>query len=249
MNQFGAPQKKLWYKTDGGIAFIVTLSVLIIIGLVFVVFVGYYMVQIKQGNADVVLDQLNEDAQFTAIMQQDDSRAPNTLDIAPFIRTHNPTFGNTEAPLTIVMFIDFECPFCQQAYPTMRQVMDEYGSAVQVRFKHFPLASIHPNATRAAVATTCAQEQGAFWEYYDLIFENKLLNNVALSSYAQTLELDMPQFDTCLRTERYMAQIEEDFADGRALSVRGTPTYFLNNQKIEGVVNADQWRALILEQL
>jgi len=253
MDEFSAPQKKAWYKTDGGIAFLVTLSVLLVIGLAFAGFVGYYMVQIKKGNADLVLQQLSEDAQFTAnpLFQSENTDVPETYDSSLFIREHNPATGSEDpdAPVTIVMFIDFECPFCQRSYPVLKQVIGEYSTAVNVRFKHFPLTSIHPNATRAAIASTCAQEQGVFWEYYDLIFENKLLNNQSLSLYAKTLDLDMPRFDTCMRNETYLPQIEEDFIDGRELGIRGTPTYFLNNKKIEGVIGIEEWRTLIIDEL
>ena len=143
--------------------------------------------------------------------------------------------GNPKAAVMIVEFSDFQCPYCQAVEPTLKSVLAKHEGRVAIAFRDMPLTQIHPLAQGAAEAARCAGEQGKFWEYHDLLFanQNKLDRN-GLLEHARTLTLDEKQFDSCLTSERYKAQIEQDEQDGRHAGVNGTPAFFINGVFLNG---------------
>ena len=222
----------------------------LLIGVVFFLgMVGYYSWQIKFGRGAELAAQFSE--QFSSIpgAGRSQKQALTAQAAEAFVRPLNPVRGEAESPVTIIAFIDFECPFCQASFPTFATVMERYAPVTRVVFKHFPIESIHPNSMQAGLAAACAQEQGKFWEYYSLVFTEKRLDAESLVSYAKTLSLDENQFRTCLSTERFRALVEQDFEDGAQLGVAGTPTYFVNGKKVEGNVGIDVWNTVLLEAL
>lgn len=238
-----------WYKQPAGGIFVVILAC-VILGLIgFAGLAGYYVWQIQKGETPAIATVIQSDR-----LTVDTTRALQTpqvieTNITSFIRPHNPTLGPSSAPVTILTFIDFECPFCQEAYPTFTEIVKTYGPIVRVVFKHFPITEIHPQSRRAALAATCAQEQNRFWEYYHELFKEKRLGEDTLLAHARTIQLDETQFRDCLAQERYQKNIDEDLLDVQALGVRGTPTYFVNQTKLEGVTNKETWRDVILRAL
>jgi protein-disulfide isomerase len=166
-----------------------------------------------------------------------------------YIHAANPTTGGENAPVQIIMFIDFECPYCQRSYPIVKELTQRYGDVIELIFKHFPLESIHPDALPAARGASCADDQGAFWPYYDVLFTSRQLDEASLLSHADTLGLDIQTFSTCLNSQKHEQEIEQDLLDGIDIGVRGTPTYVVNGIKIEGVLSKEIWDAVILEQL
>ncbi len=238
-----------WYRTKAGIAFLAILSTALFGTLIFLSFFGYYFWQITYGDAQKLAEQFNP--KFTTLPG---SAAENLNqlpleDIKKVIRQNSPTAGNANAPVTILAFIDFECPFSQEGYPIFKDVIDTYGSVATVVFKHFPIENIHPNAMPSAFASACAGEQGKFWEYYEEIFSTKQLDRISLESHAKQLDLNLPVFMECLDSEKYRSAVEQDLIDGVHLGVRGTPTYFVNGTKVEGVVSREVWDKVILENL
>ncbi len=237
-----------WYKTGGGIAFLGILGVLLAILLGFGGLVGYYAFQIRNGNGD----QIQKDIQTARSSFSTDTKntleqtRPTVTDVTPYIRTANPQSGNLKSPITIIAFIDFECPYCQATYSTFAQVQKKYGDGVHIIFKHFPLETIHPRAISAALASSCAQEQQKFWEYHDLLFTQKDLSQEKLISYAETLGLNTSVFEQCLTSKRYRSQILRDIQDGVDLGVVGTPTYFIGTTRIEGSLPLDAWDKQII---
>lgn len=150
--------------------------------------------------------------------------------------------GDPNAPVTIVEFSDFQCPFCSRWYEqTLPSLLENYidEGKVKLVYRDFPL-SFHPEAGPAAEAAECAGEQGKFWAFHDLIFENQgLLSNAQYKTWAADLGLNTGQFDDCLDTGKYSAEVQADFAAGSAAGVSGTPTFFLGasdgtGQKIVG---------------
>ncbi len=146
-----------------------------------------------------------------------------------------PAKGPADAPVTIVEFSDFECPFCSRVVPTLDKVSASYGDKVRIVFRQFPLSSIHPNAQKAAEASLCANEQDKFWAMHDSMFAaQKELSVDALKKKAGEIELDTDRFAECLDSSRYAQQVAQDLAAGQAAGVSGTPALFINGRFLNG---------------
>jgi protein-disulfide isomerase len=143
--------------------------------------------------------------------------------------------GAKEAPVTIVEFSDFQCPFCKNATATVKQVMDKYPGKVKWIFRDFPLASVHPAAPKAHEAARCAADQGKFWEYHDVLFEKSPRQSPDdLKQYAKDLKLDAASFTQCLDSGKHEPAVTKDIEEGSRLGVTGTPTFFINGRQLVG---------------
>lgn len=160
------------------------------------------------------------------------------------------TIGNPDAPITIVEFADFQCPYCRKATPTMREVLNKYKGQVRLAFRDFPLQEIHPYAQRAAEAARCATPQGKFWAYYDVLFSGPArLSEQDLREHAVSLNLDMTQFDACMQDGRFKARIGEDLKAGMQAGVSGTPGFFVNGVFLNGWQSLSTFESVIDEEL
>lgn len=157
--------------------------------------------------------------------------------------------GNPKAPVMIVEFSDYQCPYCHQAEPTVKELMAKYGDKVSLAYRDFPLTAIHSQAQIAAVAARCALEQGKFWEYHDQLFAASKLEKDALLEYARNLKLDDHQFASCLASDKYNAGIDKDLQEGRKAGVSGTPGFFINGIFISGAQPKDAFVRIIDEEL
>ncbi len=143
-----------------------------------------------------------------------------------------PVRGAPMAPVTIVEFSDFECPYCGAAHPVLERLLHEYEGQVKLVFMHYPLTEAHPNAMQAARAAVAAGQQGKFWEMHDRLFENQAaLSEEDLARYAREIGLDVERFEEDLRSEETQRRIERDKALGRRLDVTGTPAIFINGRR------------------
>lgn len=157
--------------------------------------------------------------------------------------------GNPEASVTIVEFSDFQCPFCARVQATLDQIFDTYGDEVKLVYRHFPLP-FHENAENAALASMCANEQGKFWEYHDQLFENQEKMTLAnLKKWAADLGLNTDKFDSCLDNQTYKDQVDKDVKDGQAAGVSGTPTFFINGQRLVGAQPFENFKTIIDAEL
>lgn len=247
----GFTPTQAWYKTTAGRIFVWILAFVSLGLLGFGSLVLYYTYQISQGNITDIESALRS-SRFTVASALGQEGVPPTADLENvnnITHPHTPTLGEVTAPVTIVMFIDFECPFCQQSYPITKQVFETYGPVVRVIYKHFPLASIHPLSYRAGVAASCANDQGKFWEVHNQLFEQRDLSEAALTRYGDRAGLNMQLYENCRTSGFHETSLDTDLQDGIALGVRGTPTYFVNGQRVEGVLTRDQWDTVILNAL
>lgn len=161
-------------------------------------------------------------------------------------RDDNPSVGPEDAEVEVIFFEDFQCPVCAQLFPVKRRIMDEYGDRVIFVFRHFPIESLHDNSLDAARAAECANEQGAFWVMHDKLFQNQAdLAPERLKSYAREIGLNGEQFDQCLDSGRYDGEIGKDVNTGALNEVGGTPTFFVNGEKFEGVPTEEYFRQLL----
>jgi protein-disulfide isomerase len=159
------------------------------------------------------------------------------------------TSGNSSAPVTIVEFFDYQCPFCLKTNPALAEAIKNHPSKVRLVLKHLPL-SIHPDSALAHQAALAAGEQGRFWEMHDLLFANQSKIKLPdLLLYAQQLHLDVPRFQKALESGRFRHVIDDDRAMARGLGISSTPTFFINGQSFVGQLSADRLNAAIDEAL
>jgi protein-disulfide isomerase len=161
----------------------------------------------------------------------------------------SPAKGPSDAPVTVIEFSDFECPFCGRIEPTLAKIEKNYGDQIRFVFRQFPL-SVHPHAQKAAEASLCADEQGKFWEMHDAMFDDQhSLGVEQLRSKAASLGLDADKFNACLDGDKFNSRIQADIADGQKAGVGGTPALFVNGRFINGAVPYDDIAKVIDDEL
>jgi protein-disulfide isomerase len=158
--------------------------------------------------------------------------------------TDDPYLGPAQASVVVVEFGDFECPYCRQIFSDLREITVKYQDRVKFIFRDFPLSEIHAQAQAAAEAANCAFQQGneKFWAYHDKLFQNQEnLSEANYKIFARQIGLDEQRFEKCLASGETRAEINEDFLDGAAQGVTGTPTFFFNGRKVQGVIPKDKF--------
>lgn len=157
----------------------------------------------------------------------------------------SPVRGNPNAPITIIEFSDFQCPFCARGAATMDEIAKEYGDKVKIAFKHLPLP-FHEQATPAAKASIAAHKQGKFWEMHDLLFKNQQeLGTEAYEKFAKELGLNMEKFRKDMNSEETAKAVEADAALAASLDVRGTPGFFVNGVQVKGARPVGDFKKII----
>jgi len=142
--------------------------------------------------------------------------------------------GPADAPVTLVEYGDFECPYCGRAYPIVKAIQQRLGDRLRFVFRHFPITTSHPHALRAAEAAETAAAQGQFWAMHDLLYEHQAtLDDAHLRRFAEQLGLDMERFDSDMAEHRYEERVREDFLSGVRSGVNGTPTFFINGVRYD----------------
>jgi protein-disulfide isomerase len=215
-------------------------------------------------NKVLFLEKQVKDASKTAsVPTTANQAAPTAVPPPQIVKVDNgklPILGNENAKVTIVEFMDLQCPFCKQYFDqTANQIYDTYiktGKA-KLYFRHYPLYSIHPNAEKAAEAVECANEQNKFWDYQDKIFAmqptwSPLAAEAVITAfvdYAGQLGLDTNQFKTCLDTSKYKQTVADDAAAGNKVQVDGTPAFFVNGYRLIGAQPFSEFQRVIDEQL
>jgi protein-disulfide isomerase len=160
-----------------------------------------------------------------------------------------PAKGPTSAPIELIEFSDFQCPFCQRANPTVDQVLQTYGDRIHFVYRHFPLAN-HPNAHPAAEASQCAAEQGKFWPYHDKLFANpSKLSDADLKAHAAEIGADTAKFNACVDSHKYRSLVDADARAGEEAGVNGTPAFFINGRMISGAQPFSEFKRVIDEEL
>lgn len=169
-------------------------------------------------------------------------QAPATPERLNVSADDDPSIGPADAPVTIIEFSDYQCPFCKRFRDqTLDQLLKTYEGKVRFVYRDFPLNGIHAAAQQAAEAAECADDQGQFWAMHDVIFNNqsalaKASGTDLFKVYAAKLKLDIEKFSACLDSGKYASEVQHDLEDGIAYGVTGTPAFFINGQLISGAV-------------
>lgn len=162
----------------------------------------------------------------------------------------DPSLGPADAPITIIEFSDYECPYCRKWYSEVfLRLRQDYADKVRVVFRDFPLSSIHPNAIDAAMAANCAGDQGAYWQFHDLLFSDSDLGEQVYLDYAARLKLDLTAFQSCLASGKFKDEVMADYQYAAALGVRSTPTFFINGIPVIGAQPYEVFREVIEKEL
>jgi protein-disulfide isomerase len=156
--------------------------------------------------------------------------------------------GPADAPITIIEFSDYQCPFCRKAEPTVKEVLARYGDKVRFVYRHFPL-DMHPRARPAAEAAECAGLQNKFWEFHEKVFTTGKLEDTDLTAHATEVGLDMGAYQQCLAEGKTKARVSADFEAGRAAGVTGTPAFFINGLMLSGAQPVDAFVQKIEREL
>ncbi len=163
---------------------------------------------------------------------------------------NNPSLGTSDPKVTIVEFSDFACPFCKASFPGLREVSVKYKDSVKIIFRDWPG---HDSSLNLAMAAYCAGEQNKFWEMHDKLFQNQSdtfgNDKNQLAALAQQLGVYNQEFQTCFDQQKYLPQIQKNFTDSELLAVAGTPTWFINGEKIEGELSVSDLEKLIAPYL
>ena len=161
-----------------------------------------------------------------------------------------PSLGPADAPITLVEFADFQCPYCRQwEQETYKPLLAAYPGKIRFVYRDFPLTSIHPNAMPAAEAAQCANEQGKFWPFHDKLFSSENLSDEVYKQYAQDLGLDMTKFNDCLTSHKYAQTIQADSDFASNLGINSTPTFFVNGLAIIGAQPLGSFTSVIDKEL
>lgn len=197
--------------------------------------------QARMRNYRAALSKLRESAKVEIHLEE--VRLPVTAGGDAFSR------GPKGAPVTIVEFSDFQCPYCRGVQPALKQVVKDYGDDVRLIFKNLPLADIHPQAMPSALAAVCAGEQGAFWQYHDALFASDDLSSGGLNKLATGVGLNLPQFKSCVDSEKARSAVLADVQEARRMGIQGTPAFIINGKLVSGAISLGDFRRLIEREL
>lgn len=209
--------------------------------------IWYYSDKLRRGQ---IIDVPEFTPKLTAV---GDAPAISSVYIEPDVVAgqDQPSLGNDLDPkLTIVEFGDFQCPFSKEASTVIRTIMAEAAGKVRFIYRDYPIESIHPLSFQASVAAECAREQRKFWLYHDKLYANQAALGLAdLLRYGEEIGLDTNQFERCVVENRYKDLVEADMAVAKTIGVRGTPVFFFNGQRIEGLIPEDILRLLVTKMV
>jgi protein-disulfide isomerase len=181
-----------------------------------------------------------------------DTQIPEEPTIVEVSEDDDPSLGSADAPVVIVEFSDFQCPFCgrfsAETFPLIKENYIDTGK-VRLVYRDLPLP-FHPDAQETAEAAECADDQGKFWEYHDAIFENQdSLDTTSLKQYAKDIGLNTEDFNSCLDSGKHTQEVKKDFSDAGAAGVTGTPTFFINGIKVVGAQPYSVFQQIIESEL
>ncbi len=204
---------------------------------------GYLQNQKLQAQREAYLKTLRSQAKIVVHLKPPPVfRAEVSTEGAPFR-------GAAAAPVTIVEFQDFHCPFCKRVQGTLGELLARYGDKVKLVHRDFPIDGLHPQARRLHEAARCANEQGKFWPFHDLLYARSPAKPEQLQASAQEVGLNLPAFEQCVASGKYRAAVQRDVDEGVRLGITGTPSFFINGRQLTGAQPLENFAAAIDEEL
>lgn len=166
--------------------------------------------------------------------------------IAPSITFIDPQLGPANAPITFVEYSDFQCPYCAQVQPIIKQILEKYPGKIKLVWKNLPIKQLHPTAELTAQAALCAGEQDKFWQYHDLLFANQeYFTSEILTGFAKQLDLDISGFSVCLSSGKMSPRVGKTLQEAADLNIDSTPHFYINNQEISGADELENFERVI----
>lgn len=204
-----------------------------------------YLTEQRQGaRREAFLDELRGKTKVQVLLK------PPAVFRAAIDITGAPSRGTSDAKVTVVEFSDFHCPFCRRVQPTLTQLLSKYPNDVKLVYKHMPLDQLHPQARRAAEASWCAQQQGKFWEYHDLLYSGGPDgSDPTLSALAGRAGLDQSAYQQCMGSGKAAAVVQQHVEEGAKFGVSGTPGFFVNGRFLNGAVPLEAFVQVVEEEL
>lgn len=204
-----------------------------------------YLTEQRQGaRREAFLDELRGKTKVEVLLK------PPAVFRATIDLAGTPSRGTSDAKVTVVEFSDFHCPFCKRVQPTLVQLLSKYPNDVKLVYKHMPLDQLHPQARRAAEASWCAQQQGKFWEYHDLLYSGGPDgSDPTLSALASRAGLDPSAYQQCMASGKAAAEVQKQVDEGAKFGVSGTPGFFVNGRFLNGAVPLEAFVQVIEEEL
>lgn len=228
--------KKLISKFNKHSSFYIGLLILLIAVIIFIFQYSKSHNNIKKIDFNKKQDQIISQADLNLLAGQNQEQAGEVKRVKP-IDTTDHIFGDLSAPVKIIIYSDFQCPYCAEYYSTIEQAKKEFGNKLVIAFRHFPMAKIHPLAMTAAIASECAAEQGNFWQMYDKLFADNSENKFSVDQFkldAANLNLDKNKFEQCLLSSKYQNKVQAQADEAKGFNVNGTPTTFINDRIVIG---------------
>jgi len=224
-------------------------SVLVVLAFAVGILTGYVIWGLPSNQAQVIVE--NQTPVQGPVAQVPSATQPPRVTRYDVPIEGFPSFGPKDAPIVIVEFSDFQCPFCKRFNDdTYKQLMAVYPGKIRFVFRHLPLTSIHPEAFPAAEAAMCANEQNSFWEYHDKLFENQdKLGRDLYTQIANDLNIDVTKFESCLNSGKYKDLIQQDSDFAVKLGVQSTPTFFVNGLALVGAQPLETFKQVIDKEL
>jgi protein-disulfide isomerase len=163
----------------------------------------------------------------------------------------DPSLGPGDAPVTIIMFSDYQCVYCQKWYAEVfTPLLENYPGKIRFVYRDFPLSTIHPSATTAAEAADCAGDQNKYWDFFNVVFNGtEKLSEQSIQTYAAAINLNMESFNQCLSSHKYKNEVEADFSYAAGLGVQSTPTFFVNGLAVIGAQPYQVFSSLVEQEL
>ncbi|OGY44003.1 MAG: hypothetical protein A3B89_02565 [Candidatus Buchananbacteria bacterium RIFCSPHIGHO2_02_FULL_40_13] len=230
------PSYKKWYQKKWGLAIIVFIIIVVLLLSLLVISTPGFL-KSSASESGLIIDKITA---ANLLAQTPQRQLAEKLD--------RPHLGQVNAKLVIVEFSDFQCPVCQAEFPIIREVVSKYQNQILYIYRQYPI--INENSALVSQASLCAHEQDKFWAMHDRLFLNPSseYSTDNLKNIAQQAGLNLEQFNDCLTTEKYKNMVLEDTQDGFTLGIKGTPTFFINGNKLSGLISQDSWEKL-LDQL